>query len=131
MIISFETIEHFANVPLFLQNVKQTLKQSGLFLVSTPIVQKTRTECDNPHHMIEWSFYDFQKLIAGYFSIEEIYVQHITLKKGENNSFIYRAIRKIKRDFLKKSEITSPQNPAIEKWTGNIKSIKFLMDTRF
>lgn len=113
--VSFETIEHLTDVPLFLKNIKRSLNRGGIFLVSTPIVLHTRTKCDNPYHMIEWSFYDFHKVISQYFSIEEIYLQNISLKKNIS-TLIYRAIRKIRRDFLK-----IPYNIGFEKWTGQYK----------
>ncbi len=116
VVVSFETIEHLPDVSLFLQNIKRSLIPGGIFLVSTPIVLNTRTKCDNPYHQIEWSFDDFHKVITEYFSIEEIYLQNTSLKKNFN-TFFYRAIRKIRRDFLK-----IPYNIHFEKWTGQYKS---------
>ncbi len=114
--VSFETIEHLPDVPLFLQNIKRSLNPGAIFLVSTPIVLNTRTQCDNPYHMIEWSFDDFHKVITEYFSIEEVYLQNISLKKNLS-TLIYRAIRKIRRDFFNISYSTH-----FEKWTGQYKS---------
>ncbi len=110
--VSFETIEHLPDVPLFLQNIKRSLKPGAIFLVSTPVVLNTRTQCDNPYHMIEWNFDDFHKVITEYFSIEEVYLQNISLKKNIS-TLIYRGIRKIRRDFLK-----IPYSTHFEKWTG-------------
>jgi SAM-dependent methyltransferase len=75
--VSFETIEHLEDYNTFLANIYTSLKPSGLFLVSTPIVDKTTTACSNPYHKIEWSFEDFHKLIGKRFSIETTYIQSV------------------------------------------------------
>lgn len=80
IIVSFETIEHLPKYEQFLKNMSKTLTNDGHFFVSTPIVKKTRTNCDNPYHVIEWSFEDFHNLINNYFTIDEIYLQNISFK---------------------------------------------------
>lgn len=80
VIVSFETIEHLPKYEQFLKNMSESLKDDGFFYVSTPIVKKTRTNCVNPFHVIEWSFEDFHKVINKNFNIEEIYLQNINFK---------------------------------------------------
>jgi 2-polyprenyl-3-methyl-5-hydroxy-6-metoxy-1,4-benzoquinol methylase len=80
VIVSFETIEHLPKFEQFLKNMSKSLKDDGFFYVSTPIVRKTRTNCVNPFHVIEWSFEDFHKVVSENFNIEEIYLQHINYK---------------------------------------------------
>lgn len=80
VIVSFETIEHLPKYEQFLKNMSDSLKDDGFFYVSTPIVKKTRTNCVNPFHVIEWSFEDFHKVINKNFTIDEIYLQHINFK---------------------------------------------------
>ncbi len=80
IIISFETIEHLPKYEQFLQNMAKTLSKDGIFFVSTPIVKKTKTNCKNPYHVIEWSFTDFHFLIEKYFKIETVYLQNIEFK---------------------------------------------------
>ena len=80
LIVSFETIEHLPKYEQFLQNMGKTLADDGHFLVSTPIVKHTRTNCKNPYHVIEWSFSDFQELVGKYFNVDEIYLQNIEFK---------------------------------------------------
>jgi len=121
VIVSFETIEHLPDVHQFLKNTKGLLKPGGVFLVSTPIVLSTSTLCDNPYHMIEWGFADFQQLIKKYFFVEDIYIQNVVLKTGTENAhpgLFRRGINKIKRSILGNPRPLQKQSPDIEKWNG-------------
>ena len=76
VIVSFETIEHIANVDSFLEHIKKSLSATGQFIVSTPISSMVLNETpDNRHHVREWGFLEFQKIISAYFKIDNIYVQ--------------------------------------------------------
>lgn len=81
VILSFETIEHVPDYELLLKNYARNLKEDGFLLISTPINKVTTSDLKNPYHVIEWSFFDFHKLIEKYFSIEEIYLQNIISEK--------------------------------------------------
>lgn len=76
VIVSFETIEHLPSVESFLERVRESLNNTGCFIVSTPISQKDYNEKpDNSYHLREWGFNRFQKEILKFFSIDKIYVQ--------------------------------------------------------
>lgn len=115
VVVSFETIEHIPDYRMFLTNIKAALKSDGILMVSTPIVESTSTKCTNPHHVIEWSFDDFSKLISEYFSIENVYVQSIKLKSDRpKNSLFRRVVRKI----TGKYPDTNVIRPVFEKFTN-------------
>jgi cyclopropane fatty-acyl-phospholipid synthase-like methyltransferase len=115
VVVSFETIEHIPDYRLFLANMQAALKADGLLMVSTPIVEATSTKCNNPHHVIEWSFNDFSKLISEYFSIETVYVQSIKLRSDRpKNSLFHRVIRKITGKYPN----TNFTRPVFEKFTN-------------
>ena len=102
VIVSFETIEHLPKYKQFLENMSKSLKNDGHFYVSTPIVKKTRTNCVNPFHVIEWSFEDFHKLINENFNIEEIYLQHINYKNIKpRKTFFAKLFQNITLKFYK------------------------------
>lgn len=76
IITSFETIEHFQNVEIFLLNIKKLLAKDGCFFVSTPISSVgINTQPYNKFHNTEWGFRTFQELITKHFKIDEIFVQ--------------------------------------------------------
>jgi 2-polyprenyl-3-methyl-5-hydroxy-6-metoxy-1,4-benzoquinol methylase len=112
-IISFETVEHLPNYAKFLKNVYLSLKDEGTLVISTPIASKTTTENINPFHVIEWSFEDFHTLIKEKFSIEEIYLQSITLKKDLINTFPKRVLNK-----LFPNKYNKKFNPELIKYTN-------------
>jgi len=75
-IVSFETIEHVSDVDLFLSKIALALKDKGVFLVSTPISDKSvDNKPDNPYHFQEWGFQSFQEKVSEFFNIEEVYLQ--------------------------------------------------------
>lgn len=103
-VVSFETIEHLKNHRQFLESIKRSLKPGGTLVISTPINNKTTEQNINPYHVIEWSFGDFQKLIAEYFDIEHIYVQNILEKKDIVDSFFKRMMHKFFPSFFRKND---------------------------
>lgn len=74
-VVSFETIEHLTDIPLFLGEVCRVLSPNGRYVVSTPKVRKTMRKPKNPHHTVEFSGPDFQKLLVQYFPKVEFYGQ--------------------------------------------------------
>jgi len=84
VIVSFETIEHLANVDTYLQHMQDSLADNGSFFVSTPISAMDLDEhCGNPYHIREWGFLEFQKIMARHFRIEQVYVQLHPVKMAE------------------------------------------------
>ena len=101
----------------FIDNIYKSLKPSGTVIISTPITNVTTKQNENPYHVIEWSFNDFQKLISEKFNIEEVYVQNITEKKDLINTFSRRILNKIYPNRYKKEF-----NPEIIKFDNQYKS---------
>lgn len=79
VIISFETVEHIPTYNEFINNLIDNLEDNGKLIISSPIVNKTTNNCNNPYHVIEWTYNDFVKLLSENFFIEETYFQNITL----------------------------------------------------
>ncbi|AKB69181.1 methyltransferase domain-containing protein [Methanosarcina mazei] len=70
VIISFEAIEHIEEQEAFLSEVKRLLKDDGLFIVSSPnkTLYTDETGQQNPHHVKELYFHEFENLLRKYFS---------------------------------------------------------------
>lgn len=115
--VSFETIEHLKEYDKFLDNIYHSLKPQGAFLVSTPIVPKTRTECGNPYHAIEWSLNDFQELIKKRFAIEGVYVQGL-IPVAKKVSLPGRVVRKVNRTLFPTAVSTIAVNYNLEKFNN-------------
>jgi len=77
LIASMETIEHIKDVNLYLNEMKRILKDSGLFILSTPQNSQGRIPMNN-NHIREYSLLEIKKIISKYFKIEKI----IGLKRG-------------------------------------------------
>lgn len=102
VITSFETVEHIANYSKYLENIEQVLSKNGHLIISTPIVNQTTTKPYNPHHVIEWNYDDFYKLMSKYFTVNEVYFQDIVLTTDfKKQSFYDRILKKLR---LKKIE---------------------------
>jgi SAM-dependent methyltransferase len=74
-VCSFEVIEHLDDHEAFLAGVVRSLRESGVLIVSTPHVEETRRDPDNPFHEVELSPADFQTLLRTRFSRVELYGQ--------------------------------------------------------
>lgn len=75
VVCSFEAIEHLADRDVFLRHVAWTLRDDGVFLVSTPRVDRTNERPDNPYHYIEYSPADFEALLRRHFAEIELFGQ--------------------------------------------------------
>jgi len=69
VIVCFEAIEHIQDHDQLLQEVKRLLRPDGLFIVSTPnkLTYHDEARDENPFHMKELYFDEFQKLLTTYF----------------------------------------------------------------
>lgn len=96
-IISFETIEHVPDYQSFLHNLNDNLASNGVLIISTPIRKQTIIKpSHNPFHEIEWSYYDFIKLLETNFILENSYIQDgIVLGQYPTYSFKNRLFRKL------------------------------------
>jgi SAM-dependent methyltransferase len=69
VIVCFEAIEHVEDHEKLLGEVKRLLKPDGVFLVSTPnkVVYHDESEAENPFHVKELYFEEFQQLLERHF----------------------------------------------------------------
>jgi SAM-dependent methyltransferase len=76
LVVSFETIEHLKNYEAFLQNIYESLKHKGTFIVSTPVAHvNVDTNPINPYHIQEWGFEKFHEIISKRFTIKKVFTQ--------------------------------------------------------
>ena len=119
LIVSFETIEHLSLYKDFLSNMKKSLKNDGFFIVSTPVVLNTTSQCHNQYHVIEWSYKDFHSLISKYFIIDKVYFQDVKFNNVFSKSELF--FNKIKKRLLKTrriQDISKPLESRIEEGDG-------------
>jgi len=69
LITSFETIEHLNDPNLFLQGIKDCLKDDGRFVYSIPLCNPSK------YHKVVYTFLEAYELITKYFDHEELYIQ--------------------------------------------------------
>ncbi|HVX00016.1 MAG TPA: methyltransferase domain-containing protein [Candidatus Babeliaceae bacterium] len=94
LIVSFETIEHLKNYEAFLQNVYDSLRPKGIFMVSTPISHMdVNTAPVNPYHVQEWGFEKFQQILSKRFSIIKVFTQ--VIKYEPPLPFMKRALKSL------------------------------------
>lgn len=74
-VVSFETIEHLAEIPRYLGEVRRVLAPGGVYIVSTPRARRTTRRPKNPHHSVEFSAGDFVVLLRAHFRDVEAYGQ--------------------------------------------------------
>jgi SAM-dependent methyltransferase len=72
-VCSFETIEHVDAPEALVREAARVLRPTGAFLVSTPRAAETTHAPDNPHHRIELSRADFERLLHESFFQVELY----------------------------------------------------------
>ena len=73
VVVSFETIEHFAEHDAFLREIKRVLKPDGVLLMSSPDrdVYSKGEPTQNPFHIKELDKAEFHSLIKTYFAHAE------------------------------------------------------------
>ncbi len=96
VIVCFETIEHIKDYQGLINNLYNNLNVGGLLLISSPITKITNTNPNNPYHVIEWNFYDFQNLFLEKFKVKEILLQNIILNRFRMN-VIFKLVNKVFR----------------------------------
>ncbi len=69
VIVCFEAIEHIEEQDKLLGEVKRLLKPEGILLVSTPnkVVYRDESKEENPFHVRELYFEEFERLLTRYF----------------------------------------------------------------
>lgn len=69
VVVSFETIEHFADHAGFVREIRRVLRPRGLLVISTPdsAVYSGPGTIPNPHHVRELTAAEFVSLLAGNF----------------------------------------------------------------
>jgi SAM-dependent methyltransferase len=75
LVCAFETIEHVADQAGLLREAARVLRTDGTMVVSTPRVERTTREPDNPFHQVELSEHDFERLLRERFHSVELYGQ--------------------------------------------------------
>jgi SAM-dependent methyltransferase len=81
VVVSFETIEHFAEHDAFLQEVRRVLRPTGLLILSTPDrdIYSPADTPPNPYHASELSHEEFIALLSRYFEHVLCLVQRAVL----------------------------------------------------
>ncbi|OBR64338.1 hypothetical protein A7K91_12545 [Paenibacillus oryzae] len=79
IVVCFETIEHVPDPFTALNNLKRVLKKDGVLIISTPnkAVYSDEKQFNNPHHIYEFYFTDFQESLEKCFPKIEIYGQRV------------------------------------------------------
>jgi SAM-dependent methyltransferase len=77
VVVSFETIEHFAEQQRFLEEVRRVLRPGGLFVVSTPDRDNYSPPdtAANPYHVKELTGEEFGALLRSHFTEVSILLQ--------------------------------------------------------
>jgi len=77
VVVSFETIEHFAEQPKFVVEVRRVLRPDGTFIVSTPDRDNysPAETPPNPYHVQEFTLSEFEKLLQAGFANVDIVAQ--------------------------------------------------------
>lgn len=74
VVISFQVIEHIADINNFMIQIKKRVKPGGIILITTPNSKKGATEVSqNPFHVNEMNHAEFYAFIGKYFHKFSIY----------------------------------------------------------
>ena len=75
VVCAFEVIEHLREPERHLAEAARVLRDDGTYAVSTPRASATTSAPDNPHHEVEYSRADFERLLRARFAEVELYGQ--------------------------------------------------------
>jgi len=75
LVCAFETIEHLDEPAVLVQLAADVLRPNGVFVVSTPRADATSHAPENPHHRVELSAHDLERLLRAHFGEVELYGQ--------------------------------------------------------
>lgn len=75
VVCAFESIEHLAEPEAHLVHVARVLRPDGVYIASTPRVERTSLTPENPYHTVEFSQADFESLLRRHFDEVELYGQ--------------------------------------------------------
>jgi len=75
VVCAFESIEHLADPEAHLVHVVRVLRRGGVYIASTPRVDRTSLTPGNPYHALEFSRDDLESLLRRFFDKVEIYGQ--------------------------------------------------------
>lgn len=84
LFVSLETIEHIPDTDKYLEVVKCSLNDDGLFIVSTPnrliseLERQLSNKPCNPYHVREWNTQEFMELLSLHFKRVVMYGQIFT-----------------------------------------------------
>jgi 2-polyprenyl-3-methyl-5-hydroxy-6-metoxy-1,4-benzoquinol methylase len=99
--ISFQVIEHIADLSEFIQRIKNVVRPNGTIFISTPNVRKTE-KTDNPFHCNEMDYGRFNSLLSQNFDQFKVFgVTHASPNKLRSLIqllHLYRLGRVLKRN---------------------------------
>lgn len=75
VVVSFETVEHVPEPRLLFEEIKRILVPGGVFVCSSPNRDFAGDHPQNPYHLSEMSFQDFEDLFSQHFKLERAYSQ--------------------------------------------------------
>ena len=75
LVCAFEAIEHLADPDAHLVHIRRVLRPGGVYIASTPRVERTTVTPENPHHRVEYSQDDLRRLLGRHFEEVELYGQ--------------------------------------------------------
>lgn len=70
--VCFQAIEHFEQIDDFLQRVKRLVKINGKILISTPNVKNSKKLRENPFHVNEMNYTQFNNILQKHFESFEL-----------------------------------------------------------
>lgn len=82
LVVSFEVIEHLKRPIRFLNEVKRTMKEKGVFILSTPNkkISSPNNRLNSPYHLREYTFNELRGLLGRHFMQVEVYGQTRTVR---------------------------------------------------
>jgi SAM-dependent methyltransferase len=96
VVCAFETVEHLAEPDRFVAEAARVLRKGGLLIASTPQVDASEEQPDNPFHEHEYSAPDFEALFRARFSSVEL------LGQRRRQTARHRALQRADRLGLRK-----------------------------